>query len=447
MSLVAQAPPGWAEVWNREIHVLIVRVFRARLLVIPLIALILCVFAVLDPVPWKLIWIGVTAAAACAISVIELVRIHRQPVSPRTIHVNLIAMLLLQTSMIYITGGIESPLIVIYVPIGVAAGLSLGFSKRAIAVAAVPVLFSIIFAAGTLGHWLPRATPGFFGLGQGFSDKPVYAWTKAGVISFLSIMTTLIGASVRTAYERIIHEMLGARKEALESLASRNREILSVASTVAHELKNPLTSIQGLAQLLARNAPASSKESERLEVMRREISRMVTVLDEFRNFTRPLSGLSIRSTNLSQLVEELLLLNEAAAERKGVQLSASTADPIIIDCDPHKIKQALLNLVQNALDATPSGGRVDIAVLGLGAAGAEVRVHDTGAGVSAELAQKLFSPGATTKDQGSGIGLVVARSIAEQHGGNLTLTNHESGGAVASLQLPLQHADSTGDSL
>lgn len=428
--------PETADAWNSEIHAMVVRIFRARLGIMILFVIALIVFVAFEPVPWKLGWIAVTAIVTAVLSIHEYWRILRVPPSLTTIQLNLGAVLLLQSSMVFITGGIESPLLLIYVPFGVITGLSLRIPWRVATVVAIPCVFTALFAAGALQGWLPRTVPLFFNLGAGFADKAIYVWTKVGVLTLLVSMTATVGVQMRASYERIIRQVADQRHEMLDAVAARNRELLSVASTVAHELKNPLSSIQGLAQLMARTS--QGKDSERLEVMRREIARMANVLDEFRNFSRPLSGLSLTRARLRRLADDVVRLNEGRADARGVRLTLEPGDDVLLVCDPQKIKQALLNLVQNALDATPSGGKVDVHLKIVDVETARITVSDTGHGLKPEVVDRLFSPGVTTKEHGTGVGLVVARSIAEQHGGKVTLENLPTSGCIASLSLPIK---------
>jgi signal transduction histidine kinase len=101
----------------------------------------------------------------------------------------------------------------------------------------------------------------------------------------------------------------------------------------------------------------------------------------------------------------------------------------------------LVNLLQNALEATPPGGRVHLSTTHLEDDAARITIRDSGAGLAVEIGDRLFSPGATTKSEGTGLGLTIARAIAEQHGGTLTLTSHENGGCQAKLTLPAKPAD------
>ena len=445
--IVPTTIPTAMDPWSRETYRFVEQVFVGRFALAPLMALFLGIFFIWDRVPWKLVWIGVTTAAMIALAAVELRRLRRRLIGQYTIQLNLAAMLVMQTSMIYVTGGIESPLLVLYVPLGLITGLVLGGSPRwVVGVLVVPVSGAVLFAAGALGHWFPRATPAFFGLGEGFAGLPVYVWFRACLIVLLVMVTALIGWRMRTSYERVLQEVAGARRESLAGLESRNRELLSVSRTVAHELKNPLASIQGLAQLLLRGAAPGSKDHERLEVMLREIGRMGQVLEEFRGFSRPLSGLTLQPTDLGDLLHYVALLEDADAPRRGVELCAPAGGGPRVVCDPQKVKQALLNLVRNAVEALPHGGTVTIAAA-TRADTAEITVRDTGPGLAPAVRDRLFHPGVTTKEGGSGIGLVVARSIAEQHGGRLTLEDAPGGGCLATLTLPLQAVASTEEAL
>jgi signal transduction histidine kinase len=435
MSTAAELAPQPEESWRRETLRFVGLIFRARFALIPVMALVFTAFLVFDRIAWKLAWIGATATLMLFVAVTEQRRLRVGALGPHAIAYNLGAMLCLQAAMIYVTGGIESPLLVLFVPLGTIAGLSLGTVRRALALMALPVGFTCVFAVGALGDFVPRATPAFLGLGAGFSHCPVYVWSKAGFIILLVTVTAIIGTVMRRAYEKVIHDVAEARRETVATLASRNREIVSVAGTVAHELKNPLTSIQGLAQLLARGAPAGTKDRERLDVMLREIGRMGTVLEEFRTFSRPLASLLLQPADLGQLIADVALLSEGAAGGRGVRF-APPAGPLTVSCDRHKVKQALLNLVQNALDASPPGGTVTITAAPVPGDRVEIQIGDAGPGLDPAVALRLFTPGVTTKAHGSGLGLVVARAIAEQHGGTLTLGAGPGGGCVATVTVP-----------
>ena len=162
---------------------------------------------------------------------------------------------------------------------------------------------------------------------------------------------------------------------------------------------------------------------------------MKTVLDGFRDLSRPLSGLRLAEVDLLQLVGDLILLSEGHAESRHIEL-LTRYPTLAIRCDPPKVKQAILNLLQNSIDATSNHGRIAIEVCCPDSETVSISVVDSGSGLASDWFARPFSPGFTTKLDGSGIGLVVARCIAEQHGGELTLQNGAQGGCVATLTLP-----------
>lgn len=163
---------------------------------------------------------------------------------------------------------------------------------------------------------------------------------------------------------------------------------------------------------------------------------MGQILDEFLNFSRPAEGLATSAFPVQRLVTDVCRLYEDDAAQRDVRLRAEVDSTATIVADPRKLKQVLVNLVQNALEASPVGGSV--VVRGLDQANTVVfEVQDEGPGLAPELDGRLFTVGATTKAAGTGLGLVIARGIAEQHGGRLDLSNRTDGaGCIARLVVP-----------
>ncbi|HYV65903.1 MAG TPA: ATP-binding protein, partial [Myxococcales bacterium] len=160
---------------------------------------------------------------------------------------------------------------------------------------------------------------------------------------------------------------------------------------------------------------------------------------EFLNFSRPLSPLTLDTVDGMRIGEEAVDLFQGLMHERhlSIELAGGRVD---LRCDPRKIKQLLINLVQNAVEASVPGGEVRIEVVP-GAKDAAIRVLDRGRGLEANLAQRVFEAGVTTKPRGSGLGLTIAKSIAEQHGGTLSLRERPGGGCVAELLLPRPAAD------
>jgi signal transduction histidine kinase len=429
------ARAGLDRLLEREIHELVRKIFRFRFSISFVQVLLFIAFLIWDPVPWKLLWIGAFTVLLHTFFFIEYWRIRSKAIGARTIQLDFAVMLAAQSAMIYITGGIESPVLVIYLLIVLGAGLILGDFVKALPVTLVAIGFTVLFSAGCLYGWIPRSVPAFFDLGEGLCDKPVYIWTTAGVMTVIILMVSAFSIVVRTALDREIRRNLLAREEALKSLVGRNREVLDISRTIAHELKNPLASIKGLAQLLSRSTELGTKGSERLGVIRKEIERMSEVLDRFRDLTHPLSNLNEENFDLSVLLGDAVRLQEGIAAKRNISLTFDALTSIPIICDGQKIRQATVNLLQNALEATPPGGNVAVRLTAVDNGGARVEIQDSGVGLSEEAERLMFVSGFTTKAKGTGIGLTVARAIIEQHGGTLKLENVAAGGCRAIYEL------------
>ncbi len=227
------------------------------------------------------------------------------------------------------------------------------------------------------------------------------------------------------------------REERVAEAEAQLRRLQSVGAKVAHELKNPLASIKGLCQLVAR-APESERTQERLAVVASEISRMETILNEYLSFSRPLEDLNPVSVDLSALARDVLDVLAGRADQAGVVLSLDGgATPV--QGDPRRLKEALINLVANAIEATPNGGSVRVRVRG-GIGGVTLEVKDSGRGIAPEDLERLGTSFFTTRPNGTGLGVVLAQTVITQHGGSLGYQSTPGQGTTATIQLPVQAA-------
>jgi signal transduction histidine kinase len=213
-----------------------------------------------------------------------------------------------------------------------------------------------------------------------------------------------------------------------------------LSGEIAHELKNPLASVKGLAALIERGE-LSGKSAERMQVLRREVDRMQEILEEFLNFSRPLVPLDLREIELRELIDHVVDLHEGvAAERRVTLLADGRAR---LRCDPRKVEQVLLNLVQNSLEVAVAASTIEIDLRSVGmpgtlGMGAQITIRDAGPGLPDDLRGRVFEAGVTGKSDGSGLGLTIARALARQHGGELELGDRRDGkrGCEAILSLP-----------
>jgi signal transduction histidine kinase len=218
----------------------------------------------------------------------------------------------------------------------------------------------------------------------------------------------------------------------------RNAERLvyfqTLASGIAHEIKNPLVAIKTFTQLLPRRRedPRFLDEFGRISI--REIERMQRIVDRLSALSRPTSG-THEVIDLRDPAHDAIEFIQPTLEEKGLTLSTSlAAEPCMIVGNAGEMEQLFLNLLLNAYDATPGGGSVTVRV-----ATAEsqvvVTISDSGCGIPPELLEKIFEPFFTTKPRGSGLGLAVSASIVQMHGGRIRAAN-DAAGATFIVEFP-----------
>ncbi|MGE5182102.1 MAG: sensor histidine kinase [Acidobacteriota bacterium] len=222
-------------------------------------------------------------------------------------------------------------------------------------------------------------------------------------------------------------------EERVAETEAQLRRLQSVGAKVAHELKNPLAAIKGLCQLVART-PESERTQERLAVVASEIERMETILAEYLSFSRPLEDLHAEELDLAALARDVCDVLAGRADQAGVTL-AIEGGKTLTKGDPRRLKEALINLVANAIEATPSGGKVVLRVRASGA-GAMLEVEDTGRGIAPDDLERLGTSFFTTRPEGTGLGVVLAQGVITQHGGTLAYESTVGRGTTARITLP-----------
>ena len=214
-----------------------------------------------------------------------------------------------------------------------------------------------------------------------------------------------------------------------------------LAAGVAHEVRNPLTSIKMLVEAALRPRNPTPLNDEDLRIIHREIARLEHTVQGFLDFARlpaPRRGLR----DLREIVARSCDLTRARAERQNVEVVVHTPDhPVVGYVDEGQFGTVLVNLLLNALDAMPHGGRLGVELESVEGGGARLTVTDTGAGIAAEIAGRLFTPFATTKAAGTGLGLSLSSRILKEHGGEITAGNRPGGGAAFAVVLPSPPAE------
>jgi signal transduction histidine kinase len=170
-------------------------------------------------------------------------------------------------------------------------------------------------------------------------------------------------------------------------------------------------------------------------VIEKEIARMQEILGDYLSFNRPLQDVLPQSIGLGSLVAEALLVLSAHADQRRVRLTSH--GEAVVEADPRRVKDAVLNLVANAIEATPAGGEVDVEVRPAGEQ-AEIVVRDSGRGMPPATLMRLGTPFFTTREDGTGLGVVLARSVVVQHGGSLSYESVPGKGTTATVRLPIR---------
>ena len=234
----------------------------------------------------------------------------------------------------------------------------------------------------------------------------------------------------RDAYEKLQETFDKARQ------AERLAALGQLAAAVAHEIRNPLNGIRGAQDILLEKIKPEDPEYKFAEIVRRETRRIEDIVNEFLDFARPREPNRMK-VNIGNVITSVLDLCARQAADRGVLLKSELPEnDIFITADADQIKQVLLNLVLNSIDACESGGAVRVT--------AEQKddnvwlsIIDTGSGMNEEDRARLFEPFFTTKPSGTGLGLAVSRRIVEKHGGHIKVKTKSGEGTEFTVVLPV----------
>ena len=267
--------------------------------------------------------------------------------------------------------------------------------------------------------------------------------TTLSVAGAKPLVVSLGGAAMRNEDGVLLGNVFVLRDitemKRLQADAQRNDRLAALghlAAGVAHEIRNPLSTIKGVALYIARRMPLGGREEEAAQRMIDEVERLDRVVSELLDFARPGSFETVQA-DLAEIIGRALRLAEADIKAKGIAV-VQEVEPGFppVKISPERLTQALLNLFLNAVQAMDHGGTLRVSARTLPSDMFSVTVADTGPGIPPEIQASIFTPYFTTKPSGTGLGLAIVYQIAEGHGGRVSVGNAAGQGAEFTLTLP-----------
>lgn len=279
-------------------------------------------------------------------------------------------------------------------------------------------------------------------------QMPEYALNQYAEIIVFFLVGTVTGIladrgrTQRREIEATSEELAKVNRELQDSFeqikrADRLSAIGQLAASLAHEIRNPLAAIDGAANLI--ESPQTPDETRKgcIAVIHKEIQRLNRLLTNLLDFARPRKP-EFQAVDPSRLIDSIINLTDHSAHQKGIKLRKEVPKSVPpFECDPEQMKQVILNLAINAVQAMTGPGEVVLSAQQLDSSVA-ISVRDEGPGIDQENMERIFNPFFTTKEAGTGLGLSVVYQIVTQHSGIVKTERNPSGGMTFSLVLPLR---------
>jgi two-component system, NtrC family, sensor histidine kinase HydH len=269
---------------------------------------------------------------------------------------------------------------------------------------------------------------------------PDYAMNQYAEIIVFFLVGTVTGVLADRGMKQR-RELAGLNRELYDSFeqikrADRLSAIGQLSASLAHEIRNPLASIDGATNLIESEQTPPEMRTASMAIIRKEVQRLNRLLTNLLDFARPRKP-EFQAVRPERLIDGIIALAGHSAEQKGITLRKDVpATAPAFECDPEQMKQVILNLTINAVQAMMGPGEIVLAARRHDSSVA-ISVRDQGTGISDEDLDKIFNPFYTTKDTGTGLGLSVVYQIVNQHGGAVMAERNPEGGMTFSLTIPL----------
>jgi two-component system sensor histidine kinase HydH len=253
------------------------------------------------------------------------------------------------------------------------------------------------------------------------------------------IATTLKEESGRPQGSVVLFRDLTEIRQLKAEVARSQRlaSIGSLAAGVAHEIRNPLSSIKGFATYFKGRLRGNPEDSRTADIMIQEVERLNRVIRQLLDLSRPME-IQKKPTRLEPLIEHTVRLVDVHARKKGITVKTEVSPEVpAVFADPDRIKQVLLNLCLNAIEAMQAGGDLTLSLRHHNEKMVRMVVSDTGEGIPGDDLENIFDPYYTTKSSGTGLGLAIVHRIIEAHGGEIRVKSEAGRGTTFTILLPV----------
>jgi len=277
--------------------------------------------------------------------------------------------------------------------------------------------------------------------GESISEKEmVCEFTKDKIVPISVSASKIINEEGRFVGQVLIIRDLGEIRRLQDEIRRKEKlaAIGGLAAGVAHEIRNPLSSIKGIASYFKSKFDDDSDDKEAAGVMIQEVDRLNRVISELLEFARP-TQLNLKATDVNDILEHSVRLIQQEAATKGVTIKLNLSQQrLAAEIDSDRFSQCLLNLYLNALQAMDNGGRLTIENSTTEGSRIKIEIKDTGSGIKSEDLNKIFDPYFTTKTQGTGLGLAIVHKIIEAHKGQIKVRSVSGNGTAFTIVIPIR---------
>ena len=313
-----------------------------------------------------------------------------------------------------------------YIPI-IAAALLFGLRGGL----AASIFTTVVYSPHIFLHWQ-----------HGHFDYSINQYADIVIFNLVGGVMGALGDRLKQAREKA-ERNAEERRKAYDELQKTFEQLLQaeklsslgeLSAGIVHEVRNPLAAIKGAVEILEDELAKDSPRREFADLAKKEVDRLDKLVGEFLRFARP-ATLSVRPNDLNKIVESVVSLVENQATAQSVKVEKVLPRNLSeVSVYGEQIKQVLLNLAINSLQAMPNGGRLSFRTFDKDNF-CVVEIEDTGGGIDEKIVGRIFDPFFTTKEKGVGLGLSVAHKIVSQHNGNLSVEKNN-GNTVFALRLP-----------